>query len=82
VGGLLGSQIGGGKGHDVMAIAGAVGGGFAGNEVEKRVKSTKSFAITIRLDDGTTRVFNEAAAPAWRAGDKVRLVNGNLQSNG
>ena len=81
VGGLHGSQIGGGKGKDVLAIAGAVGGGFAGNEVEKRVKATKSFAITIRLEDGTSRVVNETTAPAWRAGDKVRIVNGAIQSN-
>lgn len=80
-GGLLGSQIGGGRGKDVMAVVGAVGGGFAGNEVEKRVKSTKSYAITIRFDDGTSRVISEATAPAWHTGDKVRIVNGAIQSN-
>jgi outer membrane lipoprotein SlyB len=81
VGGLLGSQVGGGKGQSVMTVVGAVGGGFAGNEVEKRVKSTKSYAITIRMDDGTSRVINEAAAPTWHTGDKVRIVNGAIRSN-
>jgi len=80
-GGLLGSQIGGGHGKEAMAVVGAVGGGFAGNEVEKRVKSTKSYSITVRLDDGTTRMISEATAPAWRTGDKVRIVNGAIQSN-
>ncbi|WP_315968020.1 glycine zipper 2TM domain-containing protein [Acidovorax bellezanensis] len=37
VGGLLGSQIGGGNGKTLATIAGAVGGGFLGNEVAKRV---------------------------------------------
>jgi outer membrane lipoprotein SlyB len=64
-----------------MAVVGAVGGGFAGNEVEKRVKSTKSYSITIRFEDGTSRVISEATAPAWHTGDKVRIVNGAIRSN-
>lgn len=81
-GGLLGSQVGGGRGKDVMAVVGAVGGGFAGNEVEKRVKSSKSYSVIVRLDDGTSRAFSEAVLPAWRLGDKVRIVNGEIRSNG
>lgn len=81
VGGLLGNQVGGGRGQDVMTVVGAVGGAVAGNEVEKRVNSTKSYNITVRLDDGTSRVISQASAPTWRAGDKVKLVNGVIQSN-
>jgi hypothetical protein len=36
VGGLLGSQVGGGNGRTLATIAGAVGGGYLGNEVAKR----------------------------------------------
>jgi uncharacterized protein YcfJ len=36
IGGLLGSQVGGGNGRTLAAIAGAVGGGYAGNEIAKR----------------------------------------------
>ncbi len=81
VGGLLGSQVGGGRGKDVMTVAGAVGGAVAGNEIEKRVKSTKSYQITVRLDDGSTREFTESPPPTWRAGDKVRIVDGQIRSN-
>ncbi len=81
VGGALGSQVGGGDGKKVMAVVGAVGGAVAGNEIEKRVKSTKSYEITVHLEDGTNRVFTEASAPSWRTGDKVRIVNGVIQSN-
>jgi outer membrane lipoprotein SlyB len=81
MGGLIGNQVGGGRGKDVMTVIGAVGGAMAGNEVEKRTKSTKSYAITIRFDDGSSRVFSEANAPMWRAGDKVKIVNGLIQSN-
>ena len=82
VGGLLGNQVGGGRGQDVMTVVGAVGGAVAGNEVEKRVKSTRSYEITVRLNDGSSRVISEANAPSWRTGDKVKIVNGVIQSNG
>jgi hypothetical protein len=36
VGGLVGSQVGGGNGKTLATIAGAVGGGYLGNEVSKR----------------------------------------------
>ncbi len=36
VGGLVGSQVGGGNGRTLAAIAGAVGGGYVGNEIAKR----------------------------------------------
>lgn len=81
VGGLLGSQVGGGDGKKIMTVVGAVGGAVAGNEIEKRVKSTKSYEITVRFDDGSSRVISEANAPTWRAGDKVKVVNGVIQSN-
>jgi outer membrane lipoprotein SlyB len=82
VGGVLGNQVGGGRGKQLMTAVGAVGGAVAGNEVEKRVKSTKSYETTVRFDDGSSRAISEANAPSWRAGDKVRVVNGVIQSNG
>lgn len=36
VGGLAGNQVGGGKGRTLATIAGAVGGGYVGNEIAKR----------------------------------------------
>jgi outer membrane lipoprotein SlyB len=81
VGGLLGNQVGAGHGRDAMTVVGAVGGAFAGNEVEKRVKASKSYEVTVRLNDGTSHAIKEAGVPAWRTGDKVKLVNGAIQSN-
>lgn len=81
VGGLLGNQVGAGRGQDAMTVVGAVGGALAGNEVEKRVRTTRSYGITVRFEDGSSREISEAKAGAWRAGDKVKLINGALQSN-
>jgi outer membrane lipoprotein SlyB len=81
VGGLLGNQVGDGRGKDVATVVGVVGGAMAGNEVEKRSKSTKSYSITVRFDDGTSSVINEANPPSWRAGDKVKVVGGVIHFN-
>lgn len=80
VGGVLGHQVGGGRGKDAATVIGAVGGVVAGNEIEKRMKSTKSYDVTVRLDDGSARVVHEAAPPAWRAGDRVKIVDGTIRS--
>ncbi|MET3131021.1 uncharacterized protein YcfJ [Oxalobacteraceae bacterium GrIS 1.11] len=38
IGGLLGNQVGGGRGKTLATIAGVVGGGMLGNEVQKQVQ--------------------------------------------
>ena len=43
VGGLIGSQVGGGSGKKVATVAGAVGGGFAGREIDERHKGGKKY---------------------------------------
>ena len=60
VGGVLGSQVGGGRGRDVATVIGAVGGVVAGNEIEKRTKASQRYEVTVRLDDGSSRVVQEA----------------------
>lgn len=78
VGGLLGNQVGGGRGKTVGAVVGAVGGAFAGNAIEKNVRSSTHYEITVRLDDGNTRVFTQSQPPALQRGDRVRINNGQL----
>ncbi|GJI93286.1 hypothetical protein RugamoR57_00040 [Duganella caerulea] len=39
VGGLVGSHVGGGNGRTLAAIAGAIGGGYVGNEIAKQNQS-------------------------------------------
>lgn len=80
VGGVLGNQVGEGRGKDVATAAGVIGGAVAGNEIEKRTRATKSYEITVRLDNGATQVINETNPPSWRAGDRVKVVNGVIHS--
>jgi outer membrane lipoprotein SlyB len=77
-GGLLGNQIGNGRGNTLATIAGVAGGALAGNEVEKRVKSTKQYSVAVRMDDGTSRTFSFQAEPAFSVGERVKVVDGKL----
>jgi outer membrane lipoprotein SlyB len=79
VGGVLGHQVGSGRGKDVMTVLGAAGGALAGHQVEKKVRSTKHWEVTVRLDGGATRTISMPSQPAWRAGDRVRIVNDAIQ---
>jgi outer membrane lipoprotein SlyB len=80
-GGVLGHQTGGGRGRDVMTVLGAIGGAVAGHQIEKNVKKVKSYEISIRFDDGSRQLSTQDSAPAWRQGDKVRLVNGVITAS-
>ncbi|KAB8042884.1 glycine zipper 2TM domain-containing protein [Janthinobacterium aquaticum] len=80
VGGLLGNQVGGGHGKQVATVLGAIGGAVAGNQIEGNVRATRSYNIVVRLDNGKTRTVHQSAAPGWRQGDRVRIVNGGLRA--
>ena len=80
-GGILGNQTGRGHGRDVMTVLGAIGGAIAGHEIEKNTKKVKSYEIGIRFDDGSTQLITQDTPPAWRSGDRIRLVNGVITAN-
>ena len=79
VGGVVGHQMGGGRGKDFATILGALGGGLAGNAIEKNAKKTVEYQIVIRYEDGTKGLFTQATPPSWRSGDKVKVINGVIQ---
>ena len=79
VGGVVGHQMGGGRGKDFATILGALGGGLAGNAIEKNAKKTMEYQIVIRYEDGTKGLFTQATPPSWRSGDKVKVINGVIQ---
>jgi hypothetical protein len=78
VGGLLGNQIGGGTGKKIATVAGVAGGAFAGHQVEKNMKSSTRYEVTVKMEDGAVRTFPYDVQPSFQAGSKVRVVNGTL----
>jgi len=78
VGALLGSQVGKGRGTTVAQVAGAAGGYFAGNEIERRMKATKHYEVVVRLENGGSRTVSYAQHPGFAVGTRVRVENGTL----
>ncbi|SCC91959.1 conserved hypothetical protein [Thiomonas sp. X19] len=77
VGGLLGNQVGGGNGRTAATVIGALGGGYAGNEVQKRVNAQTVYRVQVRMDDGQVRTTTLGAAPPM--GQRVQFgANGGL----
>jgi outer membrane lipoprotein SlyB len=77
LGGVLGHQVGGGTGKTAMTVLGAVGGGLAGNEVEKRARSETLFDVRVRMEDGSSRSFQRPQALA--VGTHVVVEGSNLR---
>src|SRR5471030_1346614 len=82
LGGLLGNQVGSGHGRQLATVAGAIGGAVAGNQVEGNMNAHHSYEITVRMEDGSHHTLHRNALPQWREGDAVRVVNGDIRSNG
>lgn len=80
-GALLGHQVGGGTGKTVATVAGAAGGAYAGNEVEKRMKTTKHYEVITRLESGGTQAVSYETEPGFKVGDRVRVENNTLVRN-
>jgi outer membrane lipoprotein SlyB len=81
LGGVLGHQVGGGRGRDVATVIGAVGGAVAGHQVEKNVRTGSKYEVVVRYDDGTSQTFQHDKTPAWRSGDRVKVVDGVITAN-
>lgn len=76
LGGVAGSAIGGGRGQILTSIGGAILGGLAGNAVENQMGKTQGLEITVRLDNGETRVVAQAADVPLASGQRVQLISG------
>ncbi len=76
LGGVLGHQIGSGRGNTVATIAGAAGGAYVGNEVEKRKNTKGQWNVVIKMDSGQQRTFVYTSQPTVHDGDRVKLIDG------
>ena len=77
-GGVIGHQIGSGRGNTAATIAGAVGGAVVGNEIERKHVQGSRYRITVRLDSGSTLIVEDARDVNLRVGDRVRVENNRI----
>jgi len=78
LGGVLGHQIGSGRGNTAATVVGAGAGAYAGHQVEKNQKSTTSYQVVVKMDEGNARTFTFSNPTSYKAGDKVKVVDGKL----
>lgn len=74
VGGFLGTLLGGAYGRELLGAVGAYAGSAGAGSGSRERHET-----TIRFDNGSTRVFDSSTPPQWRAGDRVRVVDGAIR---
>lgn len=77
-GALLGGQVGQGRGTTVAQVAGAAGGAYAGNEIEKRMKTAKHYEVLVRLENGGSQTISYPTQPGFAVGTKVKVESGTL----
>ena len=41
--------------------------------------SFRTFETAVRLDDGSIRILREPTLPAWKAGDRVKVMRGRVE---
>lgn len=82
LGAVIGHQIGGGRGQDVATATGAIGGGFAGNEIEKQARASTYYHITVNMESGGSRTVDVSELNGLSSGQKVRVVGNNIQMAG
>jgi outer membrane lipoprotein SlyB len=80
VGAVLGNQVGQGNGRTAATVLGAVGGGWAGNKIEKQVKKDTVYAVRVRMEDGSVRNMQQATAPS--VGAQVTVDGNTLRASG
>jgi outer membrane lipoprotein SlyB len=56
--------------------AGATGG--SGTTGSTGSSDDQSFRVTLRMDDGTTRIVTQDKAPTYRRGDRVNMMDGMI----
>lgn len=77
LGGLIGSQVGGGNGKRAATVIGAIGGGIAGHQVEKKMHAQTSYDVRVRMDDGSYRTINQSQPAS--VGSRVNVEGGVLR---
>ena len=55
---------------------GAVGGSGTAGATGSSTGEDKMYRVTLRLDDGTTRVVTQEKAPTFHTGDRVNMMDG------
>jgi outer membrane lipoprotein SlyB len=76
LGGVAGSAVGGGTGRNLAIVGGAILGALAGEKIEEQAGKTQGIEVTVRLDNGETRVIAQADDQRLAVGGRVQVISG------
>ena len=76
LGGVMGNAIGGGTGRSIATVGGALLGALLGNSVENTASRSSGYEITVRMDNGETRVVAQEADVPVSVGQRVQVISG------
>jgi len=80
IGALLGDQVARGDEHrNTARILGAVGGAYAGHEIERNARMRDRYDVVVRLTNGDRRTFSFEQAPPLHVGDGVVVADGQVR---
>ena len=77
VGGVLGNQVGQGRGRTLATVGGAAGGAVVGNRMTSGTSTV--WVVNVLFDDGTNANIEQDTQPPVWAGERVRVTNGRLE---
>lgn len=71
---VLGYRMGGGGGEGFVILLGAMAG------ATRAGGAGRVYEVDVRMEDGAVRTFRHPLEPAWRLGDRVRVIQGRIVS--
>ena len=77
VGGVLGNQVGGGRGRTLATVGGAAGGAVVGNRLTSGTSTL--WVVNVLFEAASTPANEQYSPPPVAPGDRVRVTNGGLQ---
>jgi outer membrane lipoprotein SlyB len=82
VGGVIGSSSAMGPAAPALSVLDALGGGLAGNTIEKNVKKTTLWITEVTFRDGASETYEAKVDPHLDEGDVVRIEHGEPVKHG
>jgi hypothetical protein len=70
-----------GYGHYAVALLSTLIGAKHANPTAQEVGPATNYEITVRFNDGSSRMLTELNPPKWKPGDSVKVINGRILPN-
>jgi outer membrane lipoprotein SlyB len=70
-----------GLGDDLMSVLALVAGALVGNRFQPEAAAATIHEITVRFEDGSSRVLRSVGAREWELGDRVKVIQGRIYRN-